>query len=96
VNQTLGRIIKADINIWSVMKGANMPTQNATRSPEFEKLDQLIFLSQQLFILQALQAGLNTDAVRSLLKIDYLRVIEISKFLQQAQKKQRKAVIEKP
>ncbi len=52
-----------------------------------KSIDHILTIAQQSFILQALQAGMSTDSIRKILKIDYLRVIEISKHLKQAQRR---------
>jgi len=50
-----------------------------------EKLDALLHVTQDLFILQALTAGANVDDVRRMMKIDKRRVSNISKRLKNAQ-----------
>lgn len=49
--------------------------------PTNEKLDALLRVTQDLFILQALTAGANVDDVRRIMKIDKHRVSTISKHL---------------
>jgi hypothetical protein len=46
-----------------------------------EKLDQLIWVTQDLLILQALQAGGNIGDVRKIARVNTDRVTNISKFL---------------
>ena len=68
-----------------------MPTNNAKRNPEQEKLDQLIFnfFNKLSYCKHYLQVS--TEAIRNLFqKIDYQKVIDVSKVLQQAQKRQKK------
>jgi hypothetical protein len=43
--------------------------------------DQLLRITQDLFILQALQAGARTDAIRRHLQIKNTRVTQVSKLL---------------
>jgi predicted transcriptional regulator len=50
-----------------------------------EKLDHLIRLAQDLLILQALQAGVKSHEVASIVRIDKGRVSNISKCLKSAQ-----------
>jgi len=59
---------------------------NKTDSVE-EKLDNLLRASQDLFILQALLAGVNVDDVRKMMKIDKHRVSNISKYLPKSAKR---------
>ena len=49
-----------------------------------EKLDALLHVTQDLFILQALTAGANVNDVRRIMKIDKQRVSNISKHLKNA------------
>ncbi len=55
--------------------------------PQSEKLDSLLRATQDLFILQALLAGVNVDDVRKILKIDKHRVSNISKHLKNAKQR---------
>jgi len=54
--------------------------------PTLRRLDELIAATENLFILQGLQAGMKTEAIRRLLKIDQLRVIAVSRHLKAARK----------
>ena len=58
--------------------------RNQKTDPTSEKLDVLLRVTQDLFILQAPSAGVNVDDVRRLMKIDKLRVSNISKHLKNA------------
>lgn len=51
-----------------------------------EKLDLLVRLTQDLLILQALQAGVTSHQVAAMVKIDKKRVSNISKYLKDAKK----------
>jgi hypothetical protein len=51
-----------------------------------EKLDQLIRVSQDLFILQALQAGITKGDVRKMAHVNTDRVTNVSKYLNRAKK----------
>ncbi len=51
-----------------------------------EKLDLLVRVTQDLLILQALQAGVNSHQVAAMVKIDKRRVSNISKYLKGAKK----------
>jgi hypothetical protein len=61
-----------------------MAKKNQETNPTSEKLDALLRVTQDLFILQALTAGANVDDVRRILKIDKHRVSNISKYLKNA------------
>jgi len=50
------------------------------------KLDRLLETTQDLFILQALQAGATNDAVRQFLHVDKWRVTNVSKVLKSGKK----------
>ena len=58
-----------------------MAKKNAEADPISDKLDTLIRVTQDLFILQALVAGAKVDDVRKALKINKWRVSNISKAL---------------
>jgi hypothetical protein len=58
-----------------------MAKKKTVGDPIADKLDTLIRVTQDLFILQALTAGAKVDDVRKALKIDKLRVSGISKSL---------------
>lgn len=64
-----------------------MQRRNLNQNQPDQTLEQILTVTRQLFILEALKAGMSTEAVRKLLKIDYWRVIEISKQLKQSHKK---------
>jgi hypothetical protein len=61
-----------------------MPKQQP--DPTLRRLDELIAATENLFILQALQAGMTTEHIRRILKIDQLRVIAVSRHLKAARK----------
>jgi hypothetical protein len=48
---------------------------------------QMLSVLQDLFILQALQAGLNVEYIRKHLKVDIYRVSNLSKQIKKASKK---------
>jgi DNA-binding protein YbaB len=52
-------------------------------------IDSLLNATQDLFILQALQAGATNDAVRQFLHVDKWRVTKVSKVLKSAKKPSR-------
>ncbi len=58
-----------------------MAKKSSAPDPISEKLDALIRVTQDLFILHALTAGARVDDVRKALKIDKWRVSNISKTL---------------
>ena len=64
-----------------------MSKRQQSGSPEMGLLNKILYVNQQAFILQALQAGMSTEAIRKILKIDYWKVIEISKHFKLGQKK---------
>jgi hypothetical protein len=53
-----------------------------------EKLDQLIRVGQDLFILHALQAGISKADVRKMARVNTDRVTNVSKHLNRAKKGQ--------
>jgi hypothetical protein len=61
-----------------------MAANKDKNDPQSGKLDSLLRATQDLFILQALLAGVNVDDVRKILKIDKHRVSNISKHLKNA------------
>jgi hypothetical protein len=61
-----------------------MAKKNQETDQTIEKLDALLRVTQDLFILQALTAGANVDDVRRIMKIDKHRVSNISKHLKNA------------
>ena len=61
-----------------------MAKSKTTGSPVEAKLDQLIWVIQDLFILQALQAGINAGVVRKIARVNTDRVTNISKHLKHA------------
>lgn len=61
-----------------------MAKKNQEIDPTNEKLEALLRVTQDLFILQALIAGVNVDDVRRIMKIDKHRVSNISKHLKNA------------
>ena len=58
-----------------------MARKTSAGDPLAGKLDAVLRATQDLFILQALQAGVKVDDVRKMLKIDKWRVSNISKYL---------------
>lgn len=63
-----------------------MAKKKVTSDPIEEQLDLLVRLTQDLLILQALQAGVNSHKVAAMLKIDKKRVSNVSKYLKDAKK----------
>ena len=63
-----------------------MAKKKMESDPVDEKLDLLVRLTQDLLILQALQAGVNSHKVAAMVKIDKGRVSNISKHLKAAKK----------
>jgi hypothetical protein len=61
-----------------------MAKSKATGSPVEGKLDELIWVMQDLFILHALQAGINKGDVRKIARVNNDRVTNISKYLNRA------------
>lgn len=61
-----------------------MPKKNAESDAIEAKLDLLVRISQDLLILQALQAGLTSHGVAAMLRIDKGRVSNISKYMKDA------------
>lgn len=61
-----------------------MAKKNQETYQTIEKLDALLRVTQDLFILQALTAGANVNDVRRIMKIDKHRVSNISKHLKNA------------
>jgi hypothetical protein len=64
-----------------------MATNKDKNDFQLEKIDSLLRATQDLFILQALLAGVNVDDVRKILKIDKHRVSNISKHLKNAKQR---------
>ena len=58
-----------------------MAKQKASNDSLADKVDGLVRIMQDVFILQALVAGAKVDDIRKALKIDKLRVSNISKSL---------------
>ena len=61
-----------------------MAKKTSAGDPVVDRLDLLLRATQDLFILNALNAGVKVDDVRKILKIDKLRVSNISKYLKDA------------
>jgi len=61
-----------------------MAKKKAAIDPVHAKLDALLRVTQDLFILQALTAGAKVNDVRKALKIDKWRVSNISKYVKDA------------
>ncbi len=64
-----------------------MPTEPNNKSQSTDKNEQILDTLQDLFILQALQAGMSVDSVRKLLHVGKWRVTNISKALGRETKK---------
>jgi hypothetical protein len=58
-----------------------MAKSKTNGSPVEAKLDQLIWVTQDLFILQALQLGIKKGDVRKIARVNTDRVTNISKYL---------------
>ena len=58
-----------------------MATGKTSRDRSTERLDQLLEVLQDLFVLQALQMGLRGEDIRKILRIDQWRVTNISKHI---------------
>ena len=56
-----------------------MAKQRTPEEKTHDLLEQLIETTQNLFILQALNAGANSEAVRKFLHVDKWRVTNVSK-----------------
>jgi len=63
-----------------------MAAKKATTDPISEKLDALIRVTQDLFILQALLGGVQVGDVRAALKIEKARVSKISVYVKRAKR----------
>ena len=63
-----------------------MAKKNMESDPVEEKLDLLVRLTQDLLILQALQAGVTSHKVAAMVKIDKVRVSNVSKYLKDTKK----------
>jgi hypothetical protein len=61
-----------------------MAKKNAGGDPVVEKLEALLWVTQDLFILQALLAGVNAGDVRKMARVNTDRVSNISKYLKRA------------
>lgn len=46
-----------------------------------ESVERLVFLMENIFILESLKAGINVEDIRKLLKIDKWKIINVSKIL---------------
>ncbi len=60
-----------------------MPARRAPKDPVTDKLDEILIALQNLFILEALRAGMKVGDIRTLLKINMWRVSNISKHLKE-------------
>ena len=49
-----------------------------------ESVERLVFLMENIFILESLKAGINVEDIRKLLKIDKWKIINVSKILKAA------------
>ena len=58
-----------------------MAKKNVDVDPVSEKLDVLIRVAQDLFILHALQAGLTSHEVRKILRVNVNRATNINRYL---------------
>lgn len=63
-----------------------MAKRKSDNDPHLDRLELLIRLTQDLLILQALQAGVNSHKVAAMVKIDKRRVSNISKHLKSVKK----------
>lgn len=61
-----------------------MAKKNTGVAPVGEKLDELLWVTQDLLILQLLQAGINAGDVRKIVRVNTDRVTNISKYLKRA------------
>ena len=64
-----------------------MAKKDTNSDPIAERLDALLRATQDLFILQALQAGINAHDVRKILRVDIKRVSNINRYLRDAKGK---------
>ena len=63
-----------------------MAKENGSSDQITERLDALLRATQDLFILQALQAGINAHDVRKILRVSLNRVSNISRHLKDARR----------
>ena len=61
-----------------------MAKKNTSADPVGEKLDALLWVTQDLLILQLLQAGIAAGDVRKIVQVNTDRVSNISKYLKRA------------
>lgn len=61
-----------------------MAKKNTSADSVGEKLDALLWVTQDLLILQLLQAGINAGDVRKIARVNTDRVSSISKYLKRA------------
>lgn len=64
-----------------------MAKKSTNRDPTTAALSELLVAVQNLFILEALQAGMNVENIRRILRIDKWRVSNISKHMKQETKR---------
>lgn len=64
-----------------------MAKKSVTKDPVAVALDDLLTVLQDLFILEALRAGMNVEDIRKILRIDKRRVTNVSRYLKQAMKR---------
>jgi hypothetical protein len=65
-----------------------MPRKTSSnKDPVADRLDALLTATQNLFILEALRAGVSGDEIRKLLRINNWRISRISKPLKKAMKR---------
>lgn len=66
-----------------------MAAKRKAKEPDDQdaKLDEVIYAVQDLFILQALVAGIKVDDVRKILKIGKNRVSAISKYIETSKRR---------
>ena len=61
-----------------------MPTKKPPIPKAVDNTDQLLAVLQDMFILQALQAGMKGEDIRTTLRVDQWRVTNISKSLKKS------------
>jgi len=67
-----------------------MAKKRAVKDPIAVALDDVLTVVQNLFILEALKAGMNVDDIRKILRIDKWRVSNISKYMKQEMKRHKR------
>lgn len=64
-----------------------MARKGPTKDPIVLALDEVLSAVQNLFILEALKAGMNVEDIRKILRIDKWRVSNISKHMKEEAKR---------